>query len=448
MDMTPGPRNNQRYVEMKPGRKPETSPYVDMSQGSSPAKPSYISPQSDVLSDISNDYMEMDPRKNNNNNNNNDYLAMSFKRPSSTYQLSPAKASPLSGSYMDAQFGSPKTEPATPDGYVEMSLGRGHQRQSSLDSAQIVNEDYANMSMGKKRDRGTRKKDKARSQPIAIQNPSGNQKIIGAGSSSPRYAILGRKYSTGTPPMHLPLNENTPYASLPRQSRRRDSKDSSSSSVTTPSSSSTIFPFSLNSPCSPVKPPQQKKTEGDYTPMDFENKSDYVNFNPKSNEEDDYAVMKPGVGVRVSSPSMRMAMMQLSDSSFRPINENKDDAEKVEDSRVVTDPPYEVLRLESGRNSLSRPSSTSSELCSSSSTIVGSRPESVNSDRVRPASVSSADGQLHYASLVLEEGNRSPRTVKDGQNGPEVTLTYAAIDFVKSEGLKHNSLPTNAKVKH
>ncbi|XP_063917572.1 insulin receptor substrate 1 isoform X4 [Zophobas morio] len=454
MDMRPGPKNNHGYVEMKPGRKPDTSPYVDMSQGSSPAKPSYISPQSDGFSDVSNDYMEMDPRKNstyhnnNNNNNNGDYLTMSFKRPPSNYQLSPAKASPLGGNYLDSHYGSPKTEPATPDGYVEMSLGRGHQRQSSLDSAQIVNEDYANMSMGKKRDRNSRKKEKARSQPIAIQNPGGNAPKGSAGSSSPRYALLGRKYSTGTPPMHLPLAEATPYASLPRQQRRRDSKDSSSSSVTTPSSSSTIFPFSLNSPCSPAKP-DKKKTESDYTPMDFEGRSDYVNYNPKTPVNEDYAVMKPGV--RVSSPSVRMAVMQLSDSAqFRPINETRDDAPPPEGP----DPPYEVLRArpESGRSSLSRPSSTSSELCSSGSTVVGSRPESVNSDRARPASVSSADVQLHYASLDLDEGNRSPRTVKgaagEAQAGAEVTLTYAAIDFVKSEGLKHNSLATNAKVKH
>jgi insulin receptor substrate 1 len=475
MDMRPGPKNNHGYVEMRPGRKPDTSPYVDMSSGTSPAKSSYMSSQHEGSSDASSDYMEMDPRKastsNNNNNNNNNYLAMSFKRPASNYQLSPARASPFGSGHLDTNFGSPKTEPATPDGYVEMSLGRGHQRQSSLDSAQIVNEDYANMSMGKKRDKNSRKKDKSRSQPITIQNPTTVAPKSGTTSSSPRYAFLGRKYSTGTPPttMHLPLGEATPYASLPRQRKnsRRDSKDSSSSSVTTPSSSSTIFPISLNSPCSPLKPdktpPSLKKTDNsDYTPMDFEqkNNSDYVNYNPKTPVNEDYAVMKPGV--RVTSPSMRMAMMQLSDyTSFRPINENKDD--KVEDKgeEVRSEPPYEVLRArpgsvaESGRSSLSRPSSTSSELCSSGSTIVGSRPESVNSDRVRPASVTSADVQLHYASLDLEEGNRSPRTIKggagaagEGQTQAELTLTYAAIDFVKSEGLKHNSLASNAKVKH
>lgn len=384
MDMKPGPINTHGYVKMKPGRKPDTSPYVDMSSGSSPAKPSFISPPHE---EVTNDYMEMDPRK---NNNNNDYLAMSFK--------SPAKASPDS-------YGSPKTDPTTPDGYVEMSLGRGHHRQSSLDSAQIV-EDYANMSVGKKR--STRKKDKTRSQPINIQNPQKS-----GASSSPRYALLGRKYSTGTPPtMHLPLTESS-FASLPRR-RRDDSKDSSSSSVNTPSSSSTIFPISLNSPSSPLKAPPS-----DYTPMDFD-KSEYVNYNPKTPVNEEYAFMKPGVGMRLAPPDS---------AQFRPITETNDDEGR----------PYEVLR----------PSSTSSELCSSGSTIVGSRPESVNSDRVRPGSVSSADpNYVHYASLDLDDGNRSPRTVKGEQGGTEVTLTYAAIDFVKSEGLKHNSIATNAKIKH
>lgn len=498
--------NNRGYVPMKPGvvtttnrGKVENSPYVDMSSGSSPARPSLISPSVEH-NGLSNDYMEMDPRKNSNNNNNNnstDYLTMSFNSSSTdrhsniNYQLSPVKTSLPYGS----PYGSPKTEPPTPDGYVEMSLGRSghHQRQSSLDSAQIVNEDYANMSMGKKRDRNFRKKDKARSQPIAIQNSSNNTSKNnggGASSSSPRYALLTRKFSTGTPPtMHLPLTlDSSSYGSLPRQksrkNSRRDSKDSSSSSINTPSSSSTIFPFSLNSPCSPIKSEitsapsttikvpagvlaavykKPNKTDSDYTPMNFckssSNQSDYVNYNPAKTtpvDEDDYAVMKPGqVRSGVVLPSRTTAADSA--ASFRPIKENKDDS-----SEKSSEQPYEVLKprsrpasvTESIRSSLSRPSSTSSELysaCSSSgSTIVGSRPDSANSDRVRPPSTDVV--QLHYASLDLEEGNRSPRSLKGGESSSgqvEATLTYAAIDFVKSEGLKHNSLTSNTnKVKH
>ncbi|XP_064213382.1 insulin receptor substrate 1 isoform X12 [Tribolium castaneum] len=315
MDMKPV---NSGYVEMKPGRKPETSPYVDMSSGSSPAKPSYISPAATTTQ--TEVYMEMDPRK-----NHSEYLSMSF-----------TKKLPSPGS------------PGTPEGYVEMSLGRGH-------NPSQLTEDYANMSLNNTKKRPNRKKDKNRSEPINIQ-----------GGPNPRSLLLARKHSTGTPPtMYLPLVEATPH----------DSKDSSSSSINTPSSSSTIFPISLNSP---------SKATPDYIPMDFD-KSDYVNYDPK-----------PGVG------------------EFRPINESNDDEGRA----------YEVLRP------------SSSESCS---TIGGSR----------PASVSSA--HMHYASLDLDEGgNRSPRTVKGsgGEQG-EVTLTYAAIDFVKSEGLKHNAVAaTNAKVKH
>ncbi|XP_044252885.1 insulin receptor substrate 1 isoform X3 [Tribolium madens] len=320
MDMKPV---NTGYVEMKPGRKPETSPYVDMSSGSSPAKPSFISsptPQSDV-------YMEMDPRK-----NHNEYLAMSFKK-----------------------MPSPGGSPGTPEGYVEMSLGRGHS----------LTEDYANMSLNNTKKRTNRNKN--RSEPINIQNSQ-------RGGPNPRSILLARKHSTGTPPtMYLPLTVATPH----------DSKDSSSSSINTPSSSSTIFPISLNSPSLKATP--------DYIPMDFD-KSDYVNYDPKPGGEES-----------------------------RPINnENNDDEGRA----------YEVLRP------------SSSESCS---TIGGSRPASVTS------------AHMHYASLDLDEGNRSPRTVKGsgGEQG-EVTLTYAAIDFVKSEGLKHNSVAatttttttTNAKVKH
>lgn len=97
---------------------------------------------------------------------------------------------------------------------------------------------------------------------------------------------------------------------------------------------------------------------------------------------------------------------------------------------------------------LSRPSSTSSDGCSSSTcTLIGSRPESVNSE------------QLHYASLDLatnvviggEEtdgaGTCSPRNLKSSPTAVgEVlneceTFSYAEIDFAKS------TLP-NAKVKH
>lgn len=121
------------------------------------------------------------------------------------------------------------------------------------------------------------------------------------------------------------------------------------------------------------------------------------------------------------------------------------------------------------RGAISRPSSTSSELWSSSSTLVSSRPESVNSDAIHSDSVSSqssvvaggaSETRIHYASLDLvqnqdDEVARSPTTVRNQSDGSVQTQqdspsVYAKIDFVVSEGLKQNnqSLPNNTKVNH
>lgn len=126
------------------------------------------------------------------------------------------------------------------------------------------------------------------------------------------------------------------------------------------------------------------------------------------------------------------------------------------------------MSSDTSKTAISRPSSTSSELWSSSSTLVSSRPESVNSDAIHSDSMSSqssvvvggaSETKIHYASLDLaqnqeEELSRSPTTVKTtdnaGQTHQEPTSIYAKIDFVVSEGLKQNnqSLPNNARVKH
>lgn len=475
VEMKPAIRPNEGYVEMKPARIPEVSPYVDMRGGSSPAKNSFLSLHHDNLPYIDgvpnnlakvqpqdvarNDYVDMTVGRNNkkssppiNRNQNthqSGYMDMNFhnrRNDSNLFNvISPVRSAIPQGSpggsmdYTEMDMRVQETEQQTPDGYVEMTLGpkTNHQRQST---------DYANMNCGKK---NLSKKEKTRSQPITIQTTPSTQ--VGSGGS-PMYTTVCRKYSTGTPPkMYLPLAAGTvsPFSTLPRSnSTRRDSKDSSSSSVTTPSSSSTIFPISINSPSSPVKPQKAETpvtmkvppaivnikynktpppTE-DYIMMDFEkNKkpvdtSEYVNFNPAAtkmavapiakDEFDDYAVMKPG---KVDAKPKTLG--------FRPISESKDDLAATSPKPGDMAPSEEV-----------RSGSTTSELGSSTSTIVGSRPSSVNSERIRPASVSS-EVQLHYASLDLakgeEEGSRSPR-------GPAETtgFTYAEIDFIKSEDFK------------
>lgn len=557
MEMQPKSNNSSGYVEMKPGVEVnrEVSPYVDMSSGngSSPAKPSYMSSSSsqsshhndDCIVDLNQYKMHQllsdEPRRRNHakpssspNTNSQykwpDYMDMSSSKKSDKNGNS-HKLTDLTGSNNEL------SHQETPEGYVEMTLGKKqHQRQSSLDSAQIrsaTNEDYTNMSVVNSK----KKREKNRSQPIAIQSSvtsnSGNRHSISNSPKSFSSLLTGsRKFSCGTPPrMHLPLNSSnnvnsnhgqptSPYSSLPRQRTRcrRDSKDSSSSTVTTPSSSSTIFSLSLNSPSSPNKPSpvaaanpvtnnnynklpilgpvlsmfmnnnnnkENNCGSDDYTMMDFEKKkhsakkdtSEYVNFNPaeKSKTEScsnsssdtekdmgDYAIMKPGeVDVKKIN-------------NFRPI---KEDCKKDEDNKSAgaqsnegdTSKNGEMSSQPSGPTAVSgsenawtsRPSSTSSELCSSSSTLVGSRPESVNSDRIRPASTNSE--QLHYASLDLvtdEASGSSPRSNKSPESGnaaagsqSEPPFSYAQIDFVKTEGLKQqqqqqqHSLP-NAKVKH
>lgn len=438
---------------------------------------------------------------------------------SSQLSASPNKYHSISPKYTEGWVNSHYHTPTTPEGYVEMTPGQTnrHQRQSSLDSTHIqVYDDYTNMSLGNSKLKNKPVKKEMKSQPIMIQG--GNNGKIASSPASISPLQVGRKYSTGTPPsFHLPLQSQY-SSSLPRprsrKNSRRDSKDSSSSSVTTPSSSSTIFSMSLNSPSSPAKPAQtikvpasvmnvkykatnmSKANSEDYTMMDYEkaarkpDASEYVNYNPapayhhqlpfrstrnitrRNDEEGDYALMKPGeIEVKKDLPNV----------GFQPINDEKyrtspRPGDTVPDIANRGDNHQDTARLKSikeqkpetrpasvgsdGNNKPSRPSSTSSELCSSTSTLTGSRPESVNSDRIpqentRPASVT-CDLQLHYASLDLaptdETGNKSPRSSKSTtqQEGgsAEPAFTYAEIDFVKSEGLKHNSLPNNAKVKH
>ncbi|KAJ8967788.1 hypothetical protein NQ317_014502 [Molorchus minor] len=644
-DRRPGTtKENSGYVEMKPGvdltqvksiSTTDVSPYVDMSSenasyvdmsGSSPAKGNITTPQEDYSSFVdvarqynwllaheparNNNYVDMDHRKNRTYSSSSnttrassspgsypwggDYLDMSgsqkkAERNSQSSQLSSSpnvSVSPKNNEYMPfnrQECSKPMdTQPKTPEGYVEMTPGnKKHQRQSSLDSTQMVrgNEDYTNMSLGSASKKKPTKKEKTRSR---------NQFLL-----LPRLAS-----STGTPPrMHLPLSSwsSSPYSSLPRQRVRKDShnnsKDSSSSSVTTPSSSSTIFPMSLNSPSSPMKPSSKAETPtalkipaailnaiyktnnkltnvrarpgDDYTVMDFEpNKgkaskvdestSDYVNYSPaaktsikvtykpESMDETpgDYAVMTPGImeplqsagpatsiaSVSTSPLVTHMSCIGIDESKamcFRPIKEDTRlgstsprpgdvvPRKLTEDTKTTAtatmegiESPYEMMRATecvspaakisrpnsvngdkikstSPRPSLvsseksrppsvasdssraqSRPSSTSSDLCSSGSTIVISRSESVNSDCICPDSTKN-DVQLHYASLDLaqaqeEDCSRSPRLAKSspnelgGQTQCEPTFIYAEIDFLKSEGLKNNnqSLPNNTKVKH
>lgn len=401
---------NSGYVEMKPGVDPthknstDTSSYVDMT-GSSYVDMSGTSPSSNRTSQITkyssfvdinrqyglthnNDqtrnYVDMDQRRkrlmssssNNNvnisshvlpstspgstNSASDDYLDMSgnHSRLNENVSVSP------SSDYMALGFPQDRnrteSQSKTPEGYVEMTV-KSHHRQSSFDSAQIHNTDsYANMSLGQTSSKKKQaRKEKTVSQPIYIY-PNATTSSSTKSSSSPMSvsSLLGRKSSSGTPPrMHLPLS---PYSSLSLERQRKNShsnsKDnSSSSSVTTPSNSSTIFPLSLNSPSSPMKPlktetpvafkvpaailnafsktskqPVPKSTSNDdYTVMDFEdrskpvmesNHSDYANFSVgRQVEESDYVPIEPQKSGRLSLTENQISSLNIDDTHFRPI---------------------------------------------------------------------------------------------------------------------------------
>lgn len=190
----------------------------------------------------------------------------------------------------------------TPDGYVEMTLGnKKNQRQPSIDAGTHNDDTVAG---GAKKKSGANAM-KTVSQPITISQTTSSSQIVKNSSPLSISSLLGRKSTSSTPSkMHLPLSSwsTSPYSSLPRQRNRKDSQNSkdnsSSSSVTTPSSSSTIFPLSLNSPSSPLRP--QNKTE---TPSSLKLPSAifnaiYKNSNrasasskPNTNTNDDYTMM-------------------------------------------------------------------------------------------------------------------------------------------------------------
>lgn len=241
-----------------------------------------------------------------------------------------------------------ETPTRTADGYVEMSWSANKPfRKSSLESVKVNNtEDYLNMGggslSGHKRERRGSRNDRNRysSQPITIQSTNISSDST---STSPVYTFAGRKHSTGTPPKipsFLPIGSygssspsSSPFSSLrrsrQRKQARRESKELNNSALTTPTgSTTTIFPFSLNSPGSPLKPfgAQSNKEEHESskcsvdatsgtvkisgspmkemdTPVMRRNATgnpderDYVNYSPRASRElssdQDYTVMNP-----------------------------------------------------------------------------------------------------------------------------------------------------------
>ncbi|XP_012531442.1 insulin receptor substrate 1 isoform X1 [Monomorium pharaonis] len=300
-----------------------------------------------------------------------------------------------------------------PEGYVEMSF----KARPSLE------QDYINMSMGgnNRNNRKTRtgsRKEKSRSQPIAIQ----------AGSKPSKT------------PNFLPLNGSPTSESLA-------STPASPPRATPTGSSATIFPFSLNSPQSPVKPFTKKNDEFSTTDVSNQNKND------------EYAIMEPAKRVctpcsipltetmssskanNEKSPSpveknVRVSIFKSSSSQehSKPMNviTKKLSDLTVSKPRLVTASPNTSPTLTGFKPSTaqqSKPSSpkfideTPTPTPTSTPTPTPSPLDSEGYEKLQPGATI-----LHYASLDLPEiDNPAPVSPASTQEN----FTYAEIDFAK-----------------
>jgi len=287
-----------------------------------------------------------------------------------------------------------------------------------------LEQDYINMSMGgnNRNNRKTRtdsRKEKSRSQPIAIQ--AGNKP-----SKTPNF---------------LPLNGSPISESL-------TSTPASPPRATPTGSSATIFPFSLNSPQSPVKPLTKKNDEFPTTEEDFSN----------HNKNNEYAVMEPAKRVCMSCSTPLTETMSSSkannekppspvEKNVRVIFKSSSSQEHgkpinvitkkladltVSKPRLVTASPNTSPTLTGFKPSTaqqSKPSSpkfideTPTSTPTSTPTPTPSPLDSEGYEKLQPGATI-----LHYASLDLPEiDNPAPVSPASTQEN----FTYAEIDFAK-----------------
>ncbi|KAL0126983.1 hypothetical protein PUN28_005372 [Cardiocondyla obscurior] len=299
-----------------------------------------------------------------------------------------------------------------PEGYVEMSF----KVRPSLE------QDYINMSMGgnNRNNRKTRtnsRKEKSRSQPIAIQ----------AGSKPSKT------------PNFLPLNGSPTSESLA-------STPASPPRATPTGSSATIFPFSLNSPQSPMKPFMKKND--DFSTTDISNQ----------NKNNEYAMMEPAKRGCTSCSTPVTETMSSSkvnnEKSPSPIEKNARVIFKSSSSqehgkpinvitkklldltvpkpRLVTASPNTSPTLTGFKPSIApqpKPSSpkfideTPTPTPTSTPTPTPSPLDSEGYEKLQPGATI-----LHYASLDLPE-NDNPAPVSPAST--QENFTYAEIDFAK-----------------
>lgn len=158
-----------------------------------------------------------------------------------------------------------------PEGYVEMSFK----------SRPSLEQDYINMSMGGSSGSiGSAQSSSSRTRNLRVRPNNRNDKS----QRSQPIAIQASSKTTKTPSF-LPLNGDSPT------SESLASTPASPPRATPTGSNATIFPFSLNSPQSPIKPFTSS------TPSRDDNEKMYS----ATSIDADYALMAPGTGASTSS---------------------------------------------------------------------------------------------------------------------------------------------------
>ncbi|PNF28092.1 hypothetical protein B7P43_G12254 [Cryptotermes secundus] len=309
------PKTAGPYMEMRPGPSPPTKPSM-MQRKTSTVDPPFsdiknlnTQPTSDAFYTSSQNFSSVSP-----------YVEMKSDLHHNNFPVtsgcqSRKPTSPIQEEYMD--MGKPgsassdegyggvssvaRTAPVDtphpkkpPEGNMEIAwtgLSRPMQR-LSLETYRSNSEDYMNLSFEGHENSKRKEKRKGRysSQPIVIQAREAEAAIAAgkphSSSTSPVFSLsslIGRKHSTGTPPKvpppaFLPLGHtsgnspgSSPSSSLRRSHIHKTSRQDSieNTGLITPTGSTvTIFPFSLNSPGSPMKPfPGQQQNKSQAPPL-------------------------------------------------------------------------------------------------------------------------------------------------------------------------------------
>ncbi|XP_022917159.1 insulin receptor substrate 1 isoform X2 [Onthophagus taurus] len=405
-NMAPKNNKNSGYVPMKPGVLPDLNHNHDKRRSQQSSTDSLYANRNRTIikgheiRSSTQDYVDMragtSPKITNNPQNSSGYMVMDLsknkKENNSKKYSSPLSRSPISPI---------TTTTTTPSDYMDMNYNKNKNESISpnifecspnsiefIDSEpKSVNEGYVEMTPGK----GISNNQHQRQSSIDSETDYANMSFINKPEKKSQPIQIQNQTKSSPNPYHFwQKKQETP----PNKSHLNLSINSNYSSLPRKkepkdSSSSILFPFNLSSPISPTN-------EGDYTIMDY---------NPKSSknslkDEGDYTLMS---------------------TCFRPI---------VNDS--------------SPKEDKSRPSS-------STSTLVASRPASVNSEQLLYASLelkgSSASDDEERNSLKSLAGvggvgkeNNQDLAVQNSTGG----FQYAKIDF---NVVNHPTMVSN-RVKH